>query len=296
MRRVELRGIRNFACRGTNLEVAPGELLVLLGPNGAGKTTILDVIAGLVAYEGTVLFDGTAVDAVPARSRQVGYVFQDLALFPHLDVKANVGYGLENLGPARSEHAARVEQLLDLLGIAHLGERYPATLSGGEKQRVALARALVTEPQLIIADEPLSSLDVTVGARIMRLMIELRDRLGIAFLFVTHDLSIVRRMADRVAVMYLGRLLESSPADQLFEAPAHPYTRSLLAAVPVADPSHPRPVVLEGEPPSALTPPAGCVFHMRCKDKIERCLSEEPQEQSLDGDGRHRVRCHLCNS
>ena len=130
----------------------------------------------------------------------------------------------------------------------------------------------------------------------MRLMLELRDRLGIAFLFVTHDLSMVHRIADRVAVIYLGRMLESAPADQLFSAPAHPYTRSLLSAVPVADPDHPRPDVLEGEPPSTLTPPSGCVFHMRCTDKIERCLSEEPQEKSLDGDGRRRVRCHLCNS
>jgi len=176
-------------------------------------------------------------------------------------------------------------------------DRYPQELSGGQRQRVALARALVTEPKLIVADEPVSSLDASVQARIIELILELREKLGIAFLFVSHDLAVIRQLADTVGVMYLGKIVEYATAEQLFARPAHPYTRSLLDAVPVADPAHPSPVVLSGEPPSPLTPPAGCVFHRRCPDTIAPCSSIEPGETSINGQDlkttNHRVRCHL---
>ena len=297
---------RLAAVRDVSLDIAPAEILALVGESGSGKTSLAQAVLQLqAAASGQVLFYGEDLARMDKKQlretrRYVQAVFQDplASLSPRRSILQTLLEPLDHfkLG-SRAERQDKVLAALasvDLeTGLLH---RYPHELSGGQRQRVALARALVTEPQLIVADEPLSSLDVTVGARIMQLIIELRDRLGIAFLFVTHDLSVVGRMADRVAVMFLGRLLESAPAERLFSAPAHPYTRSLLSAVPVADPGHPRPVVLEGEPPSALTPPSGCVFHMRCKDKIERCLSEEPQEQSPDGDGRRRVRCHLCNS
>ena len=297
---------RLAAVRGVSLDVAPAEILALVGESGSGKTSLAQAVLQLQpAASGRVLFRGEDLARMDKKQlretrRFVQAVFQDplASLSPRRSVAQSLLEPLDHFQiGSRTERLDKASAALTSVGLeTDLLKRFPHELSGGQRQRVALARALVTEPQLIIADEPLSSLDVTVGARIMRLMIELRDRLGIAFLFVTHDLSKVSQMADSVAVIYVCRLLECSPADQLFSAPAHPYTRSLLAAVPVADPGHPGPVVLKGEPPSALTPPAGCVFHMRCKDKIERCLSEEPQEQSLDGDGRHRVRCHLCNS
>ena len=204
MPKVELQNIRNFVCQGTNLEVHPGELLVLLGPNGAGKTTLLNVIAGLVPYEGSVRFDGDAVDAVPAKDRQVGYVFQDLVLFPHLDVRANVGYGLR--AGDRSGHAidARVNELLGLLSISHLAARYPAKLSGGEKQRVALARALAPHPRILLLDEPFSSLDSQTSSFLRTELKLLQRNLGTTTVFVTHDLAGAEEIADRVAVIQDG--------------------------------------------------------------------------------------------
>ncbi|MCJ7814836.1 MAG: ABC transporter ATP-binding protein, partial [Xanthomonadales bacterium] len=206
----------------------------------------------------------------------------------------------------RAEQAVAALQTVGLNpGLRH---RYPQELSGGQRQRVALARALVAEPDLIIADEPLSSLDVPVQSRMINLFLELREKLGVAFLFVSHDLSAVHRLADTVGVMYFGKIIESAGTKALFDRPAHPYTRSLMAAVPVADPGHPRPEVLAGEPPSPLTPPAGCVFHMRCREKIQLCSAVEPSETAVFeqfgvGVGNHelktishRVRCHLWNA
>jgi oligopeptide/dipeptide ABC transporter ATP-binding protein len=178
--------------------------------------------------------------------------------------------------------------------------RYPHELSGGQRQRVALARALVCEPRLIIADEAVSSLDVSVQARILELILKLRDETGTAFLFISHDLAVIRQLADVVGVMYLGQILELAPAESIFRQPAHPYTRSLLRAVPSPDPARDKPLALDGEPPSPLTPPPGCVFHTRCREALERCKREIPLESRLEGSGNthysHLVRCHLCNT
>ena len=170
-------------------------------------------------------------------------------------------------------------------------------MSGGQRQRVALARALVSGPKLIIADEPLSSLDLPSQQRIVELLLDLRDRTGVALLFVSHDLTVVRNLADAVAVMYLGTMVETAPANDLFTYPSHPYTRALLASSPVPDPRLPPPVVLPGEPPSVLTRTPGCVFHKRCPDRLARCASELPPESNPGGRGpNHRVRCFLWNS
>ena len=217
MPKVELRGIRNYACRGTDLDVLHGELLVLLGPNGAGKTTLLNVIAGLVRYEGSVSFDGTPVDAVAAKNRKVGYLFQDLILFPHLDVRSNIGFGL--LGNGRTPHqaAARVAELLDLLAISHLAGRYPATLSGGEKQRVALARALAPRPGILLLDEPFGGLDAGTGAHLRTELKYLQRDLGTTTVFVTHDLAEAEEVADRIAVIQDGVVAQiGTPEDVLF--------------------------------------------------------------------------------
>ena len=217
MPRVELQNIRNFVCRGTNLEVRPGELLVLLGPNGAGKTTLLNVIAGLVPYEGSVRFDGNPVDAVPARERKVGYVFQDLVLFPHLDVSANVGYGLRVSGRSDNAIDARVKELLELLSISHLSERFPAKLSGGEKQRVALARALAPRPRILLLDEPFNSLDTQTSGFLRTELKQLQQDLGTTTVFVTHDLTEAEEIADRIAVVQDGLVQQiGAPEDVLF--------------------------------------------------------------------------------
>lgn len=217
MPRVELQNIRNFVCRGTDLEVCPGELLVLLGPNGAGKTTLLNVIAGLVPYEGSVRFDGNPMDAVPARERKVGYVFQDLVLFPHLDVNTNVGYGLQASGRPNNAIDARVKELLDLLAISHLAARYPAKLSGGEKQRVALARALAPCPRILLLDEPFNSLDTQTSGFLRTELKHLQRDLGTTTVFVTHDLAEAEEIADRIAVVQDGLVQQiGAPEDVLF--------------------------------------------------------------------------------
>ncbi len=217
---VELRGIRNFGCQGTNLEIQPNQLLVLLGPNGAGKTTILNVIAGLVQYEGGVYFDGAPVDGLPARDRKVGYVFQDLVLFPHMDVRSNIAFGLRGNGHTEHEVIARVSDLLDLLAISHLAARYPTRLSVGEKQRVAVARALAPHPSILLLDEPFNSLDSQTSLHLRAALKSLQRELGITTVFVTHDLAEAEEIADRIAIIENGVVERvGTPAEVLFSPP-----------------------------------------------------------------------------
>jgi peptide/nickel transport system ATP-binding protein/oligopeptide transport system ATP-binding protein len=293
------------AVRNVSLDIAPGRIQALVGESGSGKTSLARAILRLLPIEaGQIWFRGQDLAALDARElrqarRSIQAVFQDplAALSPRRTVLQTL---LEPLDHFRiGSPAERSERAIDALATvgldARLRHRFPHELSGGQRQRVSLARALVSEPDLIIADEPLSSLDASVRARIIELLRELQGRLGLAFLFVSHDLSVVRQLADDVAVMYLGQLVETAPASRLFATPAHPYTRSLLASIPVPDPAHPRPIVMPGEPPSALTPPAGCVFHRRCPDRIDRCKTEAPDETCVSQTGPdHRVRCHLC--
>ncbi len=219
MPRVELRNIRNFVCQGVDLEILPGELLVLLGPNGAGKTTLLNVIAGLVGYEGSVRFDGASVDAVPAHERRVGYVFQDLVLFPHLDVMSNVAYGLRAGRRSRHEVDERVKELFELLAISHLAGRYPAKLSGGEKQRVALARALAPHPRILLLDEPFSSLDEQTSRFLRAELRQLQRDLGTTTVIVTHDLTEAHEVADRIAVVQDGVVEQIGVYEELLCSP-----------------------------------------------------------------------------
>jgi ABC-type Fe3+/spermidine/putrescine transport system ATPase subunit len=216
---IQLKEIRNFVCRGTNLEVHSGELLVLLGSNGAGKTTLLNVIAGLIAYQGSVLFEGTPVDAVPARDRKVGYVFQDLVLFPHLDVGANIGYGLQATGWPRDKQEERIDELLELLMISDLRSRYPAKLSGGEQQRVALARALASRPKILLLDEPFNSLDPQTSRFLGIELKRLHRSLGTTTIFVTHDLVEAEDVADRVAIMQDGLIEQIGCPDDILFSP-----------------------------------------------------------------------------
>ncbi|RLC71757.1 MAG: hypothetical protein DRI26_04440 [Chloroflexi bacterium] len=227
---IELRNIRNFACRGVDLEVISGELLVLLGPNGAGKTTLLNVIAGLVEYEGSVLFDGVPVDGLPPQRRGVGYLFQNLVLFPHLNVASNIAYGLRARGWPRERVKARVEELLELMRIKHLASRYPRHLSGGEKQRVALARALAPSPKILLLDEPLSSLDLQTSKYLRSELKRLQRELGITTLYVTHELAEAEEMADRLAILLDGRIEQAGRPKEVFFCPANEKVAAFIGA------------------------------------------------------------------
>ncbi|MBW1926234.1 MAG: ABC transporter ATP-binding protein [Deltaproteobacteria bacterium] len=206
MTAIELRNIENYACRGVNLNVLSGELLVLLGPNGAGKTTLLNIIAGLTGYKGSVLFDGRPIDELPARERKAGYLFQDLVLFPHLDVASNIAYGLRVQRWSNEKIELRVRELLRLFKMEHLATAYPWRLSGGEKQKVALARALAPYPKILLLDEPLSSLDWQTSRYLRSELKGIQQQLGITTLYVTHDITEAREVADRIAVIREGRI------------------------------------------------------------------------------------------
>ena len=205
---IELRNIRNYVFSNLNIKVLDGELLVVLGPNGAGKTTLLNIMAGLVDYEGTVLFDGVPVDKVSTNERHIGYLFQNLALFPHLDVASNVGYSLRIKGRKKEETARKVNELLRLMKIEHLKCRYPRNLSGGEKQRVALARALATSPKALLLDEPFNSLDTGMCKCLRREIRQVQKTMGITTVFVTHNLADAEEMGDRFAVLSSGKIQE----------------------------------------------------------------------------------------
>ncbi len=203
---IELKDINNFICRNIKLKVEDKELLVLLGPTGAGKTTMLNIIAGLIEYEGSVFFDGVSMDKLLTSQRGVGYLFQDLFLFPHLDVISNITYGLNIQKKSRLEMQAKLSDLLRLMRIEHLSHRYPRDLSGGEKQRVALARALAPSPKVLLLDEPLRSLDFRTSRYLRVEFRRLQREIGITTMYVTHDLIEAEEMADRIAVIYDGRL------------------------------------------------------------------------------------------
>jgi ABC-type sugar transport system ATPase subunit len=230
MSAIELREVHNHACHGVNLRVLSGELLVLLGPNGAGKTTLLNVIAGLTEYEGSVLFDGLPVDRLPPQRRKVGYLFQDLALFPHLTVASNIAYGLKAQGWPQEKRKVRVDELLELMRIKHLAPRYPRHLSGGEKQRVALARALAPYPRILLLDEPLNSLDLQSSRYLRTELKQLQRRLGITTLYVTHELAEAEELADRVTVIQEGRIKQVGKPEEVFFGPVNDTVAAFIGA------------------------------------------------------------------
>lgn len=213
---IELRNVSNYICRDVNLKVLDGELMVLLGPNGAGKTTLLNVIAGLVDYDGSVFFNGVCMDKVPASKRRVGYLFQNLALFPHLDVASNVAYGLKMQKQPQSVIKARVSELLQMMGIENLSSRYPRHLSGGEKQRVALARALAPSPAILLLDEPMASLDLETARYLRAELKQLQKKIGITTVYVTHNLEEARELADRICIIENGCIKQVSGAEEIF--------------------------------------------------------------------------------
>jgi oligopeptide/dipeptide ABC transporter ATP-binding protein len=289
------------AVDGVSFQVEAGKTLALVGESGCGKSTVSRLVLRLIEPDaGTVRFEGRdlgALDASELRAfrRDAQIIFQDpyASLNPRMTVSQILTepLALHDLVPA-AHRRERVEELLRLVGLEpRFARRYPHEFSGGQRQRIAIARALAVEPKLVICDEPVSALDVSIRSQILNLLRDLQNRLGLAYIFVSHDLAVVKHIADRVAVMNLGVIVETADAQALFAAPRHPYSRALLSAIPVPKPQAKRSrIVLQGEMPSALDPPSGCRFHTRCPYVVERCRSEIPH-LIADSTG-HATACH----
>jgi oligopeptide/dipeptide ABC transporter ATP-binding protein len=266
------------AITDVSLDINDGEFLVLVGPSGCGKSTLLRMIAGLEEVtEGQLKIGERVVNDVTPKDRDIAMVFQNYALYPHMSVYDNMAFGLKLRKMAKDEIKRRVSEAARVLEITEYLERKPKALSGGQRQRVAIARALSVRPEVLIADEPVSALDVSIQAQILNLLDDLLQQLGLTMVFIAHQLSVVRHISDRVAIMYLGRIVEEGPTEQVFEAPQHPYTKALLAAAPSPDPRqrHTR-AATRGDVPSPLQIPSGCRFRTRCAYAEERCAEEDP--------------------
>ena len=292
------------AVDGVSLTIARGETVGLVGESGCGKSTVGRAMLRL--YEptgGRVLFEGTDVTHLreselrPLR-RRMQMVFQDpfASLNPRHSIGRTIGEPLRVHGiSSRSEATTRVREILEVVGLpADAANRFPHEFSGGQRQRVGLARALALNPSLLVCDEPVSALDVSIQAQIVNLLEQLQSEFGLTYLFIAHDLAVVRHISDRIAVMYLGKIVEVAPADDLYENPLHPYTLTLLSAIPIPDPAIERtrrPIRVQGDLPSPANPPTACRFHTRCPFVQEtRCRDEEPLLRVVDG---HQVACHF---
>jgi oligopeptide transport system ATP-binding protein len=294
---------RVYAVDGVSIDVAPGETLGLVGESGCGKSTTGRCIMRLIEPSaGEIWFQGRDVtrlegEALRAMRRDMQIIFQDpfASLNPRHTVGGIIGEALtiHGLAKNRREMEEKVAQLLETVGLRsdHM-RRFPHEFSGGQRQRIGIARALAVEPKLIVCDEPVSALDVSIQAQVINLLEDLQEKFGLTYLFIAHDLSVVEHISDRVAVMYLGRVVEVATAEELYANPLHPYTEALLSAVPIPDPKIKRKrIVLQGDVPNPIRPPSGCHFHTRCPIAEQRCSVDVPELKSAGG--RHQVSCHL---
>jgi peptide/nickel transport system ATP-binding protein/oligopeptide transport system ATP-binding protein len=293
------------AVAGVNLTIHRGETVGLVGESGCGKSTLGRTLVRLLEpTSGTITFDGENITHLKGKKlkpfrKRAQFVFQDpfSSLDPRTQVGNSISEGLRLHGVAnKDERQERVNEMLDLVGLqpSHAG-RYPHEFSGGQRQRIGLARALILKPEFVVADEPVSALDVSVQAQVLNLFKELQSELNLTLLFVAHNLAVVEHMSDRVAVMYLGRIVEIAERNRIYEHPLHPYTEALLSAIPMPDPDRPRNrQILQGEVPSPINPPAGCYFHPRCPI-MEKGVCDVDVPELLAGDDMptHLAACHM---
>ena len=288
------------AVDGVSFELNAGDTMALVGESGCGKSTVGRLLLRLLdATSGTVRFDGDDLMALPAdrlraRRRDMQMIFQDpySSLNPRMTVQQTLTEPLGLHGLAVGRQRERAAELLDLVGLApQYLQRYPHEFSGGQRQRIGIARALAVEPRLIVCDEAVSALDVSIQAQVVNLLQDLQQRLGLAYVFIAHDLAVVKHIASHVAVMYLGQIVEYADKRSLFAQQRHPYTQALLSAIPIAEPGPKRErLLLQGDVPNPINPPSGCRFRTRCPHARERCAQEVPELRSIQG---HSVACHF---
>ncbi|MBR6472264.1 MAG: ATP-binding cassette domain-containing protein [Firmicutes bacterium] len=296
------------AVDGVSLDIYKGETLGLVGESGCGKTTLGRTIirlyeptSGTIIYDGKTIYDSEkkiAEKMLPYR-RKMQIIFQDpsASLDPRMTVGEIVGEALDihKLFPKKAERTNRINELLEAVGLnTEHSNRFPHEFSGGQQQRIGIARALAVEPEFIVCDEPISALDVSIQSQVVNMLEDLQDELGLTYLFIAHDISVVRHISNRIGVMYLGNMVELAESFELYKNPIHPYTKTLMSAVPIPDPVVTRSrerLILEGDIPSPINPPSGCKFHTRCPYATERCKEEIPAFR--DYGGGHYAACHL---